>query len=323
MMKFALWILPIFFGLGAAVSFAQGDTVTITAKDLIKNKLPVGNLTYVVFTRKTKDSPATSLTFVEIKVERMTYKDRSAVAITQRWDSDGATVHKAYTVLDARDFSTLLHDTYWKRLGYTSHFDFLTRKVSFEGPVPSESRDTTEKDFSNSFKDYNLNWQSGQEPKKLRPGDRCPVSTGTHPAGLSKSSVFCADCLWFGTRPAYFAWAFQLGNGDQAVFELTAVRYDRSGYSAKTPWVASPGFSGGITISGHQLDGNSMLRFSVDGAKAQKKLTLTAPNRAVAAGNWSFWPADMVIPRAGCYALRIETSGRVEYVVFNAIKSTH
>jgi hypothetical protein len=160
MMKFALWILPIFFGLGAAVSFAQGDTVTITAKDLIKNKLPVGNLTYVVFTRKTKDSPATSLTFVEIKVERMTYKDRSAVAITQRWDSDGATVHKAYTVLDARDFSTLLHDTYWKRLGYTSHFDFLTRKVSFEGPVPSESRDTTEKDFSNSFKDYNLNWHS-------------------------------------------------------------------------------------------------------------------------------------------------------------------
>jgi len=166
-------------------------------------------------------------------------------------------------------------------------------------------------------------WASGQEPKKIHPGDQCPGSTGSHPTGLSNSSVFCASCLWFGTRPAYFAWAFQLGNGDQAVFELTGVRHDRSGYSAKTPWVTSPGFSGRITISGRQLDSNGTLRFSVDGAKAEKKLILTAPNRATAADQWSFWPADMVIPRAGCYAIRIETSGRIEYVVFNTITGTH
>jgi hypothetical protein len=160
MKNLAIFILPAFIGLAAAVSFAQGDTVTITAKDLLKQNLPVGDLGYVIFTRKTKDGPSENLTIVDMKVERTSYQNRPAVAITQRWESNGTIAHKAYTVLDWADFSTLLHDTYWKRLGYSQHFDFITRKVSFDGPIAGVDRDKIEKDFNDSFKNYNLNWHS-------------------------------------------------------------------------------------------------------------------------------------------------------------------
>ena len=160
MKTFAIFILLIFIGLAVAVSFAQGDTVTISAKDLLKKRLPVGNLSYVIFTRKTKEGPSENLTIVDMKVERTSYQSRLAVAITQQWESNGTIVHKAYTVLDWADFATLLHDTYWKRLGYSQHFDFVTRNVSFDGPVADSVKNEIGKDFNDSFKDYNLNWHS-------------------------------------------------------------------------------------------------------------------------------------------------------------------
>jgi hypothetical protein len=157
-------------------------------------------------------------------------------------------------------------------------------------------------------------------PKEIKPGDRCPVSTGSHPTGLRSSSVFCADCLWFGSGPAYFAWAFQLGHGNDAVFNLTDVRHGRSGYSAKTPWVAAPDYSGPISIGGHRLDGKGTLRFGVNGSKEEKRITLTAANHA-AADQWSFWPANMVIPHPGCYVIDIETTRGKDWVIFQAAES--
>jgi hypothetical protein len=64
------------------------------------------------------------------------------------------------TVLDAKDFSTLLHDTYWKRLGYSQKFDFVAKKVYFDGNVPDADKAKTAQDFNESFSKYNLNWHS-------------------------------------------------------------------------------------------------------------------------------------------------------------------
>lgn len=155
-------LLACVIALLTTASFAQtkGDTVIIGPNDLVAKNLQTGNFTYVVFRKKTKQSPAETITLVKIKVESKTYNGKPAFAITQQWELDGNIVHTAYTVLDAKDFSTLLHDTYWKRLGYSQKFDFVAKKVYFDGNVPDADKAKTEQDFNESFNKYNLNWHS-------------------------------------------------------------------------------------------------------------------------------------------------------------------
>lgn len=157
--KIFLTIVFVFF---TVPSFAQtkGDTIVIQAKDLELKNLKTGNSTYIVYNKKTKQSPSEKIVLVKIKVESKIQNNKPAFAVTQQWDSDGAVVHTAYTVFDAKDFSTLLHDTYWKRLGYSTKFDFETRKVSFDGNVSENDKRKSEQDFDESFNKYNLNWHS-------------------------------------------------------------------------------------------------------------------------------------------------------------------
>jgi len=162
-MKYLNKIFPIIIVIFLAIqSFAQtkGDTIVIKPEDLVMKNLRTGNSAYLVFRKKTKQSPSESITLVKIKVESKTHNNKPAFAITQQWDSDGNIAHTAYTVLDAKDFSTLLHDTYWKRLGYSQKFDFEARKVYFDGNVPDADKAKTEQDFNESFNNYNLNWHS-------------------------------------------------------------------------------------------------------------------------------------------------------------------
>jgi len=146
----------------ASNSFAQakGDTLVIEPNSLVFKNLKTGNFSYVVFRKKAKESPSETVTLVKIKIEPTKYNNKQAFAITQRWESDGSIVHTAYTVLDAKDFSTLLHDTFWKRLGYSQKFDFEAKKVYFDGAVPDSDKLKTEQDFQESFAKYNLNWHS-------------------------------------------------------------------------------------------------------------------------------------------------------------------
>lgn len=157
----AVLILAALFA-AASSAFAQtkGDTIVVEAKDLIAKNLPSGNLAYIVYRKKTKQSPSENIVLVRIKVEPKPYNNKPSVAITQQWESDGNIVHTAYTVLDAKDFSTLLHDTYWKRLGYSAKFDFVSKKVSFDGNASDKTKQQSEQDFNESFNKYNLNWHS-------------------------------------------------------------------------------------------------------------------------------------------------------------------
>ena len=153
---------------------------------------------------------------------------------------------------------------------------------------------------------------------KMRAGAECPVSKGSHDIVPNPSNIFCAECLWFGTSPVNFAWAYGFkSSGGNAVFDLVGVQRYHSGYAAKTPWVARYDFSGPILIRGRQIDGNGKLRFSAAGPKLQDKFALVAPNRG-ADSEWSFWPAEMSIPHAGCYAIQIDTLIGSEVVVFEA-----
>lgn len=138
----------------------QKDTLAITAANLRYDGIKYGKSSYLVYNKKTKQSPAEGIYMVNINVAPITYKQRPAIEISQQWDGRDTVIHRAYTVLDRVDFSNRLHHTSWKGLPYATTFDFDARKVSFEGTIADSNKIKIVSDFDESFAGYNLNWHS-------------------------------------------------------------------------------------------------------------------------------------------------------------------
>jgi len=146
--------------LGFAGRAQKGDTIHVQPADLNINGLQTGDYSYLIVRQAAKDSPAKSMILAKMSVEREIYHHKAAIIVRQQWERDSV-VHKAYTVFDAKDFSTLLHDSYWRALGYSLVFDFETRKFSSKAivqAIPDSVRMSCEKELAGSFGKYNLNW---------------------------------------------------------------------------------------------------------------------------------------------------------------------
>ncbi|HEX4373639.1 MAG TPA: hypothetical protein VHZ50_10085, partial [Puia sp.] len=113
----------------------EKDTLTISPQMLVLKNLKPGKSTYVVYNKMSKTSPEEHIFLAKINVESKIYNNKPAIIITQNLDMD-TVVHSAFTVLSAKDFSTIEHDFFWKRLGYSVKFNFETKNVSYEGAVP-------------------------------------------------------------------------------------------------------------------------------------------------------------------------------------------
>jgi len=150
----------IFLFVASAARAQKGDTIHVQPVDLNIKGLQTGNYSYLIVRQKAKDSPVKSMVLAKMSVQREMYHNKPAIVVRQQWDRDSI-VHKAYTVFDARDFSTLLHDTYWRAYGFSMIFDFETRKFdskSVDRPIPDSVRNSCEEEFAASFGAYNLNW---------------------------------------------------------------------------------------------------------------------------------------------------------------------
>ena len=140
------------------------DTIHVEPNTLDLKHLQTGDLSYIQYVKKTKDAPANRVTLINFNIEAKPYNNEPAFVIKQQWESDTVT-HKCFTIFDAKSFATVLHETYWRRLGYSMKFDFDTRKVEFtdvnhKGEVPDSIKATAIKDFNQSFDKYNLNWHA-------------------------------------------------------------------------------------------------------------------------------------------------------------------
>lgn len=146
---------------------SKTETITIQAKDLNLKNVKLGNHSYLVYTKKSKQSGAENLSLVNIKVEAKQHNGKPALVITQSWENAETPFHKAYTILSAIDGTTLYHETFWKQTGMNLKFDFENKKVSIEGeptealkPRFEQFKKMTETGFQKSFASYNLNWHS-------------------------------------------------------------------------------------------------------------------------------------------------------------------
>jgi hypothetical protein len=140
------------------------DTIRVEPGTLDLKHLQTGDFSYLQYNRKTKEAPASRVTLISFNIEAKQYHNKPAFFVKQQWEYD-TVVHKCYTVFDAKDFSTLLHDTYWKRLGYSIKLDFETKQVEFKNvnnksDVPDSIKAVAIKDFNDSFSKYNLNWHA-------------------------------------------------------------------------------------------------------------------------------------------------------------------
>ena len=102
-----------------------------------------------------------SMILAKMSVERTTYHSRYwRSSVRQQWDFRDSVVHRAYTVFDAATFATLLHDTYWRALGYSMVFDFDAKKFCFK-TVPARysgfgAEELRVDELAGSFGAYNL-----------------------------------------------------------------------------------------------------------------------------------------------------------------------
>jgi hypothetical protein len=158
------------FLIGALAAFTipaiakTGDTIRVEPGTLELKNLQKGDLSYLQFNKKTKDGPATRVALIKFNIQAGQYHNKPVITVTQQWEMD-TIVHKCYTVFDAKNFNTLLHDTYWKRLGYSVKLDFEAKQVSYtnvnnKSDVPDSVKTEATKDFNDSFNKYNLNWHA-------------------------------------------------------------------------------------------------------------------------------------------------------------------
>lgn len=140
------------------------DTIRVEPGTLDLKQLQTGDFGYLQYNKKTKDAPGGRVTLIRFNIEAKQYHNKPAFFVKQQWEYD-TVVHKCYTVFDAKDFSTILHDTYWRRLGYSIKLDFKTKTVEFtsvnvKGGIPDSVKSVAIKDFHESFNKYNLNWHA-------------------------------------------------------------------------------------------------------------------------------------------------------------------
>jgi len=160
-----LFFSLILFALLAPFAFAGTiDTLQVKPGDLDMKALQTGDYSYIISNKQTKDSPAQRLTLVKISVKAENYHNKPAFVVTQQWERD-TIVHSAYSVFDAKDFSTLVHNTWWKSLGYQMKFDFEAKTVDFvkngmPGEVPDSVKTAVKSDFDQSMNTYSLNWHA-------------------------------------------------------------------------------------------------------------------------------------------------------------------
>lgn len=127
-------------------------------------------------------------------------------------------------------------------------------------------------------------------------------------------------------RPDVRAVAFARGEGPVYVGLGAAgpVRYTEDNrqhegwYYHKTLWAVAPAYEGSLTISGHQLDGPNLLRFSTGpGFPGAKLMELSMPSDG--SGGWRYGPSDTLIRALGCYTFEVEGEGFRQFITFKAV----
>lgn len=152
------------------------------------------------------------------------------------------------------------------------------------------------------------------------------ASQGARAAGCARSAGSRAApdvAITIGSGPAYAVLGFE--RPPPSPRGVVRLRDDeRAGpyYAHKTLWAIRPGYRGPVTVTGTATDGSQRLLFSgggsaVGGQPPERARTLRIPS--VGTSDWRYYPTATLIPKPGCYRLRVQARGSVDVLVFRAV----
>ncbi|MBC7935370.1 MAG: hypothetical protein H7Y86_08470 [Rhizobacter sp.] len=165
------WILMI-----GMPGFSQhNDSITINASNISINALRSGTSRYLVYYKMGEGSSRKLYELWSRTISFVTYNGKAAIKVAQEWESNDTIFHTASSILDKKTFSTLYHQSWWKRNGRTvnSSFDFTTKEALKNGSTLKDQKDSASVGQWHAFErantQYFLNWHLDLETFPLFP----------------------------------------------------------------------------------------------------------------------------------------------------------
>ena len=156
---------------GALKGDAQ-DTIKIAASNINTKVLIPGTHRYLVYFKLGKDSTRKLYQLWSRSIAFIDYEGKEAISVTQEWEDNDTIIHKTYSVLSKKEFSTLFHESWWKKPGKVS-FDFIRKVARGKDGLLSEKKDSNNIKFQKAFEvanfQYFLNWHLDIEIFPLLP----------------------------------------------------------------------------------------------------------------------------------------------------------
>jgi hypothetical protein len=140
-------------------SAQKKDTLKIDASNLILKNLNYGKATYLVYHKNGKDKPMQNATLVKITTQKEQFEGKDYITVKQIWEAD-TIIHTAKTLFESEKLKTIKHTSWWKRKGYSEHFDFLKPEITFDGSTKEELKSSITTSFNSALSSDFLNWHS-------------------------------------------------------------------------------------------------------------------------------------------------------------------
>ena len=165
-------LLIIFFVCSTGYSQKQ-DTLLINPSNVNTKALMPGIHRYLIYFKMGKDSGRTNYQLWSRNIDYISIKGVNAISVTQEWEDNDTVFHKAHSILNKKDFSTIYHKSWWKATGAWVTYDFEKKEILLSGNSLREKKDSISVKrvaaFDASTLQYCLNWHLDLEVFSLLP----------------------------------------------------------------------------------------------------------------------------------------------------------
>lgn len=167
-----LLLLIVSFLFATSLNAQKNDTILISEKMVDTKVLKPGIHRWLIYFKMGKDSSRTRYQLWTRKIDRIQYKGKTAISVTQEWENNDSVFHTAYTVCDFKNFAPLFQET-WSKSG-RMEFDFQHSTMKVNGKI-IDAGDTSSANlkkrlaFEKTTSQYILDWHLDLEVFAILP----------------------------------------------------------------------------------------------------------------------------------------------------------
>ncbi|MFY8129028.1 MAG: hypothetical protein ACOVMM_11665 [Chitinophagaceae bacterium] len=157
----------------ASFAFSQTDTIVINSANVNTKYIKPSVNRYLVYFKMSENAPRSFVQFWTRNMDTITYNNTKAYKITQSWEDKDSIMHTTKSIVDATNFSSFYHESWWKGRG-SAEYNFITQKASIDNISLNDSdtakqRKNAWNNFKQAWNNYNLNWHLDLEVFSILP----------------------------------------------------------------------------------------------------------------------------------------------------------